>query len=108
MKRFNRPRKNYKPIKNGKVGSTSIMSNRHNVTRKPITAAESYGWVVEESEAWEAYEFACDYLGKETVDAEIIQGLSTDELAESLAYMFRMYDFREWYNRNGEDEDYED
>lgn len=86
----------------------AVKASQNPRCRRPIKSAESYGWVVEESEAWEAYEFACDYLGKETVDAEIIQGLSTDELAESLAYMFRMYDFREWYDRNEEDEDYED
>lgn len=77
-------------------------------TKKSVKAAESYGWVVDENEAWEAYEFACDYLGKETVDDEIVRGLSVDELAASLAYMFRMYDFREWEERNNEDEDIEE
>lgn len=86
----------------------AVRASQNPRCRRPIKSAESYGWVVDESEAWEAYEFACDYLGKETVDEEIIRGLSTDELAESLAYMFRMYEFNEWYDRNGEDEDYED
>lgn len=71
--------------------------------RRPVKAAESYGWVVESWEAQEAYEFACERLGKEYVDEEIIQGLSTDELAESLAYLFRMNEFDEWYDYKGGD-----
>lgn len=70
--------------------------------KKSVKAAESYGWEVDSSEAWETYELACDYFGKEYVDDSIVQGLSTDELAESLAYMFRM----EGYDpRDPEDED---
>lgn len=76
--------------------------------RRPVKAAESYGWVVDENEAWEAYEFACDYFGKENLDDQIVSGLSTDELAESLVYIFRMNDFREWDERNGSSDDDED
>ena len=73
--------------------------------KKSVKAAESYGWEVDSSEAWETYELACDYFGKEYVDDSIVQGLSTDELAESLAYMFRM----EGYDpRDPEDEDDDD
>ena len=71
--------------------------------RKAINAAESYGWVVDENEAWEAYEFACDYFGKEELDDQIVSSLSVDELASSLAFIFRMNDFREWEERNEED-----
>lgn len=72
--------------------------------KRPVKAAESYGWVVDENEAWEAYEFACDYLmDKADLDAEIVDGLSVDELASSLAFIFRMNDFREWEERNSED-----
>lgn len=78
-------------------------------SKKPVTAAENYGWVVEEWEAWDAYEFACEYLGKENLDDQIMSALSTDELAACLAFIFRMNDFREWYERDSdEDEDYED
>lgn len=88
-------------IKYGK--NRPVRANSRNAKR-PIRAAESYGWVVEDSDAWEAYEFACDYLGKEYIDEEIIQGLSTSELAESLAFIFRNNDFREWEAyKNGED-----
>lgn len=44
-------------------------------------------------------------MGKDYVDSEILQGLSTDELAESLAYLFRMNGFREWDERNNDDDD---
>ena len=65
--------------------------------KNSINAAESYGWVVGESEAWEAYEFACEYFGKEDLDAQIVSSLSVDELASSLAYIFRMNEFQAWY-----------
>lgn len=75
-------------------------------TTKPVEAAESYGWVVDDSEAWDAYEFACEYLGKEYVDDAIINTLSTEDIASSLAYLFRMWDFREWEeSKSGEEEE---
>ena len=89
--------------KNGKTVPKSVLANRK--SKRPIKAAESYGWVVDSGEAWEAYEFACDYFGKEYLDDQIVSGLSTDELAESLAYIFRMSDFREWDERNNDDDD---
>lgn len=71
-----------------------------------IKAAESYGWVVDSNEAWEAYEFACETLGKEYVDDAIVDTLSVDDVASSLAYLFRMWDFREWDEyKNSEDEE---
>lgn len=62
-----------------------------------IKEANSYGWVVEDYDAYEAYQFACDNFGKEYVDDQIIDTLSTEELASSLAYLFRMWNFEEWY-----------
>lgn len=87
---------------NKKSVKTSTCSNK-----KSVKAAESYGWVVDENEAWEAYDFACEYFGKDELDAEIVQNLSVDELASSLAFIFRMNDFREWVERNN-DEDIEE
>lgn len=81
----------------------NIKSSRKIKSRRPVKAAESYGWVVDENEAWEAYEFACDYFGKENLDDQIVSSLSVDELASSLAFIFRMNDFREWEERNEED-----
>lgn len=74
-------------------------------TKKPVTAAESYGWVVESWEAQEAYDMACEYFGKENLDDQIVTSLGNDELAECLAFIFRMNDFREWDERNGGDDD---
>lgn len=79
-----------------------------------LTEAESEGWVVENDEALEAYDFACEMFGKEKLDSEIVNSLGTEELAECLAYIFRMYDFDEWKQHkegreaeefNNEDED---
>lgn len=72
---------------------------------RPVMAGESYGWVVESYEANEAYEFACDYFGKEYLDSDIVACLGSDALADILAYIFRMEEFREWYNRDGDDDD---
>ncbi len=58
--------------------------------------ATNYGWTVESNEASEAYELACEHFGEEDINRQIIQSMSSDELAESLAYIFRMNDFREW------------
>lgn len=80
-------------------------SRNTNRRTRPVMAGESYGWVVDANEAYEAYEFACEYFGKEQLDADIVDCLSSDELADNLAYIFRMNDFEEWYNRNGSDED---
>ena len=69
----------------------------------------------EAGEAQEAYEFAIDNgFSKEALDSAIVQTLSTDALAESLAYIFRMEDFKEWAKRQDarenamDDEDDED
>lgn len=86
-----------------KMKRNSIEANKKSAKRRPVKAAESYGWVVDENEAWEAYEFACDYFGKENLDDQIVSSLSVDELASSLAFIFRMNDFREWEERNEED-----
>lgn len=76
--------------------------NRRSI-RRPITAAESYGWVVEDYEAWDAYEFACDYFGEDELNKQIVQALDSSELAACLAFIFRMNDFREWEEGNRED-----
>lgn len=78
--------------------------------RQSLKEAENNGWVVEDDDAWEAYEFACDRMGKETVDNAIIRALSYKQLAECLAYIFRMYDFEEWneYNSESEEPEYDE
>lgn len=77
---------------------------RTNANRRSLNCGESYGWVVDSSEAQDAYDFACEIVGKEQVDADIVGTLSYDELADALAYLFRMWDFTEWEAyKNGED-----
>lgn len=82
------------------------LSNRMTERRMPrrMTEGESYGWVVDSNEAWEAYEMACDYMGKDYVDDAIVNCLGTDDLSDCLAYLFRMWDFREWDERNSRNE----
>ena len=96
-KRFTRTARHTAPVR----------ANRTIGRKRPIRAAESYGWVVDENEAWEAYEFACDYFGKEELDDQIVSSLSVDELASSLAFIFRMNDFREWEERDNDEYDEE-
>ena len=75
---------------------------------KVITAAESYGWVVNDWEAHEAYEFACEYFGEEDLNKQIVDCMSSEELAACLAFIFRMNDFREWEDRDKEDDEEDD
>ena len=78
----------------------SKLKNIINESVKRIVAeAENGGWVVDSSEAQEAYDMAVEYMGKETINDAIIRCLTSDQLAECLAYIFRMYDFREWSER---------
>ena len=81
------------------------MINISSRNRRPIKAAESYGWVVNDWEARDAYDFACEYFGEEDLNSQIVGCMSSEELAACLAYLFRMNDFREWDERNEEDED---
>ena len=68
-----------------------------NRRRKPmLKEAENGGWVVDSTEARDAYELAVTEMGKDTIDSAIIRSLSDEQLAQCLAYIFRMYDFREW------------
>lgn len=77
---------------------------RANASRRRLNCGESYGWVVDASEAQEAYDFACEAIGKDIVDSDIVGTLSYDELSDALAYLFRMWDFEEWEAyKNGED-----
>ena len=81
-----------------------ILSNKnHKKPARRITAAESYGWVVETWEADEAYDMACEYFGEEDINAQIVDAISKDELAACLAFIFRMNDFVEWNERNEND-----
>lgn len=72
---------------------------------KLIKEAESYGWVVDDWKAQEAYDMFCDYIGKEEANEAIVGCLGNEELAACLAYLFRMYEFRELEESQEESED---
>ena len=82
------------------------LSNKMTERRMPrrMTEGESYGWVVEPWEAWDAYDMACDSMGKDYVDDAIVHCMDTDELSECLAFLFRNWDFTEWDERESQNE----
>ena len=82
-----------------KLTESKLKDIINETVKRVVTEAEDYGWVVDSSEAQEAYDMAVEYMGKETIDDAIIRCLTSDQLAECLAYIFRMYDFREWGER---------
>ena len=67
--------------------------------RRALKEAENGGWVVENNEVEEAMNMAIEHFGEEYVNEAIVRTLTTDQIAESLAYLFRMWDFEEWNNR---------
>ena len=75
--------------------------------RRSFKEAVNGGWEVDERDVWDAYELASEYWGGEdAINKDIVRTLSDSELAEALAYIFRMNDFREWDEYiNREDED---
>lgn len=97
--------------KSGKTVPKSIRANQNSKKRRPIKAAESYGWVVDDWEAQEAYDFAIEsgWWDETSLNADIVRAISQEELAACLAFIFRNNDFQEWNERNNdEDEDYEE
>lgn len=82
-----------------KLTESKLKNIINETVKRVVTEAENGGWVVDSSEAQEAYDMAVEYMGKETIDDAIIRCLTSDQLAECLAYIFRMYDFREWSER---------
>lgn len=66
---------------------------------KILSEAENGGWVVDSSEAEEAYNMAAEEFGYEDLNSMIVRCLGTEALAQCLAYIFRQYDFRKWKSR---------
>lgn len=86
-----------------------IYNENNNNNKRLVKEGESYGWVVDSSEAWEAYDLACEYFGKEYMADQLASYMGLDDLSEALAYIFRQHDFTAWKNRNDdEDEDIEE
>ena len=67
--------------------------------KRALKEAENGGWVVENNEVEKAMNMAIEHFGEEYVNEAIVRTLTTDQIAESLAYLFRMWDFEEWNNR---------
>ena len=65
--------------------------------RTVLNEAENGGWVVETDEAEKAYEYFAYELGNEEANAAIVRAMGDRQLSEILAYLFRMYDLRGWY-----------
>ena len=72
---------------------------------KLLREAESGGWVVDSSEAQEAYNLAVKEVGEETINSAIVRALGNETLAQCLAYIFRQWDFRKWQSRFEDDDD---
>ena len=64
-----------------------------------LKEAENGGWIVDSSEAQEAYNLAVQEMGEDTINSAIIRVLSDETLAQCLAYIFRQYDFRQWKSK---------
>ena len=64
-----------------------------------LKEAENGGWVVDSSEAQEAYNLFANAIGENEANAAIVRALGDVALSEVLAYLFRMYDFKEWKSK---------
>ena len=104
LAKVNKDFKRKKSTKTDPYSEAAYKTSDVNSSRRRLNCGESYGWVVDASEAQEAYDFACEAIGKDIVDSDIVGTLSYDELSDALAYLFRMWDFEEWEAyKNGED-----
>jgi histone H3/H4 len=70
-----------------------------NTVKKILKEAENGGWVVDSSEAQEAYNLAVQEMGEDTINSAIVRCLGDETLAQCLAYIFRQYDFRQWKSK---------
>lgn len=97
-------------FQNGYDHNGKTESIKRGMNKMKINEAESYGWVVEDWQAGEAYELACDYFGEDDINRQIVDCMSSEELASCLAYIFRMNDFREWdeYLEGNDEEDFDE
>ena len=95
--KVNKDFKHKNKVKSEPYSDSSYKTESNNIRKSSkLNEAESYGWVVEDWQASEAYELVCDYFGEDYINKQIVDCMSNEELAECLAYIFRMNDFREW------------
>ena len=82
---------------------TLTESDLHRIVEESVNRvlneAENGGWVVDSSEAEEAYDLAAQEFGNDRLNAAIVRCLGEDALAQCLAFIFRQYDFRQWKDR---------
>ena len=71
--------------------------------KRILKEGESGGWVIDSSEAQEAYQYFCQEVGEEHANEAIVRALGSSALSDVLAYLFRMYDMRGWekFKENG-------
>lgn len=71
------------------------------MVKRRLNEAESYGWVVNDWEAREAYKFAIDsgWWDEAKLDSDIVRCLSDETLAKCLVNIFRWNGFSEWEER---------
>ncbi|MBR4397098.1 MAG: hypothetical protein IKS93_04515 [Methanobrevibacter sp.] len=63
---------------------------------------------IEDLDVWEQFETAKEYMGVSELLQNLSQAIGYDELAECMAFIFRMYDFREWDEVSGYDDEDDD
>lgn len=74
-------------------------------SKRNLKEAENYGWVVNSDEAWDALDAFTEVYGAEYTLESLAKAMGDDELAENLAYIFRMHDFREFYGEDDSDDE---
>ena len=82
------------------------------------TLEENIDWIAQQwgfaedieelDDAWDKYETAKEIMGESELFNNLTQAAGYDELAEDLAFIFRMNDFREWDEVSGYDDEDED
>ena len=111
VSKVNKDFKRKNKVKSDPYADNSYKTESKSLKRNSkLNEAESYGWVVNDYQAKEAYNFACDYFGEDELNAQIVSVISDEELAACLAYLFRMNDFREWdeYLESEQEDDFID
>ena len=62
---------------------------------KKIKSGESYGWIVNPEDAWDKLWLFVDAVGEKEALEALARAMGNSDLSDNLAYIFRMYDFKE-------------
>lgn len=82
-----------------KINESTLQNIVIESVKRVLKEADSYGWIVDDSEADEAYEFFCNEVGEDEANRAIVRAMGSTPKAEILAYLFRMYDLKNWKSR---------